>query len=114
MATTLEALEQTIRRERSALERNVDELRTRAEAVTDWERQYRAHMGAALASAAVGGLILGALTRRAHAIAGAGPVARFATQAGDALMAVAAAAVVEFISEAIPGFREQFEGKTGG
>jgi hypothetical protein len=109
MASTLDTLEQQIRGNRRALARNIDEIRTRAEAAVDWEAHYRRHMGAALTVAALGGLVLGALSKRhASAVAQAGPVGRFATQAADALLAVATTAAVDFIAEVIPGFREEF------
>lgn len=109
MAPTLDTLEQQIRGSRRALARNIDEVRARAEAAVDWKAHYRRHMGAALTGAALGGLMLGALSRRqAGAIAQPGPVGRFATHAADAVLAVATTAAVDFIAEVIPGFREAF------
>ena len=109
MASTLDTLEQQIRGSRRALARNIDEVRTRAEAAVDWEAHYRRHMGAALTVAALGGLMLGALSRRqGGAIAKAGPVGRFAAHASDALLAVATTAAVDWIAEVIPGFRDEF------
>lgn len=107
MAPTLDTLEQQIRGSRRALARNIDEVRARAEAAVDWKAHYRRHMGAALTGAALGGLMLGALSRR-QAGAIAQPVGRFATHAADAVLAVATTAAVDFIAEVIPGFREAF------
>jgi len=113
MASTLDTLEEQIRSNRRALLRDVDELCTRAEAAVDWEAHYRRHMVAALTAAALGGLALGALSsRRTDSRAQPGPLGRFATQAADALMAVATTAAVDFIADVIPGFRDEFQART--
>jgi hypothetical protein len=111
MASTLDTLEEQIRTNKRALLRDVDELRTRAEAAVDWEAHYRRHMAVALTAAALGGLALGALSGRRAGLAQPGPVGRFATQAADALMAVATTAAVDFIAEVVPGFRDEFQAR---
>jgi hypothetical protein len=109
MASTLDTLEQQVQGSRRALQRDFDEVRARAESAFDWEAQYRRHMSVALSAAALGGLVLGALSSRpARAGVQAGPVGRFATQAADALLAVASTAAADFLDGIVPGFRDEF------
>jgi hypothetical protein len=57
-------IEETIRSERSDLDRNLRELEMQAKALTDWRTHYRNHAGATMAAAFGGGLLIGLMTTR--------------------------------------------------
>jgi hypothetical protein len=116
-------LEQLIDRQRQELGDNIEALAGKARAVTDWKGRVDAHPMQMLGIAAGGGALIGLMAgrRRARRPAGeaapaAGSQAPRKRSAGGALArdirvamgGVAAAAAIEFLSEAIPGFGDHF------
>ncbi len=118
-------IEAEIRAERHRLGRNLDELETKARQLADWRTHYRQHPKLLLGLALGGGLILGAVAGRAAAGrdddspkrtgrrppegSGAGRQIEEAWQTiSSALVGVAAAKVVEFVGQVVPGFDDQF------
>jgi hypothetical protein len=117
-------IEREIRTERQQLGRNLTELEMKAKQLADWRTYYRSNPKLLLGIALGGGLILGALAGRAqHARRdyASEPVARLPRSRGragaqieetwqsisDALLGVASAKVIEFVSNVIPGFSDQ-------
>jgi len=115
MADSVEALEQHVRRSRRSLETNLTALQERAETAADWQTHYRAHVGVAVTAALAGGVLIGAFTRghRGSALRH-GPVGQTATRVVDALMATAMTAAVDFVSELVPGFRDEYQTRSAG
>ena len=119
-------IEREIRTERQQLGRNLTELEMKAKQLADWRTYYRSNPKLLLGIALGGGLILGALAGRArHARRdyASEPVARLPRSRGraaaqiedtwqnisDALLGVASAKVIEFVSNVIPGFSDQLD-----
>jgi hypothetical protein len=124
-------IEDTIAAERRELGQNLDELETKARALTDWRTHYRNHVGlacgAVFASAFVAGAVLGQRRYSSDAVdhliddepaprfASAAAPGRMRRQLGDtwdgvssALLGVATAKIVDFVAGLIPGFREEY------
>jgi hypothetical protein len=116
-------IEQQIRADRRALDRNIHALEERAHDAIDLRRHYSDHAGTVMALAFGSGVLLGALSRGSRGPArlqgsvlnAVDPSGRAKTHVGelvndiiDAGVGVAGAAAVDVISEWIPGFREQF------
>jgi hypothetical protein len=122
-------IEQQIRADRRSLDRKIQELEDRAQAALDWRQQYRDHAGAALAVAFGSGVVLGALSRggrsdyesdvevpRRSLLTVVDPSGRAGRHVGelvgdvmDAFVGVAGAAVVDYIAEVVPGFKEHID-----
>ena len=128
-------IEEEIRAERHELGRNLKTLEYQAKDLADWRRHYRRHAGAVLAVAFATGALIGLTIEEctrprpmarprpdmSHpAKAGFSPIGlirdnpRARQVVGDkwdgileALINVASATAVEWISHAIPGFREE-------
>jgi hypothetical protein len=122
MADSIGPLEDQIRRDRRALRETVRELEDRVLAATDWRTHYRAHTGAALTAAFAGGLLIGASARngrreeRVGVLTALDPSGRVRVHARDicdqiilALVGVAATALVNVVSDFVPGFKNEFE-----
>ncbi|MDZ4862008.1 MAG: hypothetical protein SGJ01_01070 [Gemmatimonadota bacterium] len=118
-------LEKLIERQREELGENLETLADKARAVTDWRAQVDARPIRMLGIAAGGGAVVALFagrrrSRRAPCEAVAeGPRRRSAVGvlARDIRMAVggvAAAAAIEFLNEAIPGFGDHFHRSTDG
>jgi hypothetical protein len=124
MDDVVNTIEQQIRADRRALNRNIQELEDRAHAAMDWRRQYRDHAGTVMAVAFGSGVLLGALSRgsggedvpRRSLLATVDPSGRAGHHVGelvgdvvDAFVGLAGAAAVEYIAELVPGFKDQFD-----
>jgi hypothetical protein len=128
MGETISQIEQDLEVERYELNKNLNELETKARQMTDWKHYYSKHpgqlLGAALASGVVLGIIAGGKSSssssyRQHAASVADngaprPRNRALVRLendwqhiSDALMGVASAKVVEFVGNLIPGFNDQ-------
>jgi hypothetical protein len=128
-------IEEEIRAERRELGKNLKTLEYQAKDFADWRRHYRRHAGAVLAVAFTTGALIGLKSRSAGArpMARPRPDASRPAQAGfsplalirdnprarqavgskwdgilEALINVASATAVDWISHAIPGFREEY------
>ena len=136
MGESTNEIERDIVAERNELGRNLQLLERKAKSLTDWRTYYRRHPFAMMALAVGGGALLGALTsggtRRSlssdefSAARDSEPdyptasrlsssAAQIRRQFGDtwdhiadALIGVASAKAIDFISQKVPGFREQF------
>jgi hypothetical protein len=138
MGESTSQIERDIAAERNELGRNLQLLENRARSLADWRTYFRSHPWAILAAAAGGGVLLGALTggigdsaaseseyetesTREQRFAASTPsafsptAARVRRQLGDtwdhiadALLGVASAKAIEWVSEKVPGFKEQF------
>jgi hypothetical protein len=139
MGESTSEIERDIVAERNELGRNLQLLETKARSLADWRTHFRSHPFAMMGLALGGGVLLGALTsglgaggddeefveeqaeaepRFSRPSALASSAARARRQFGDtwdhiadALLAVASAKAIEFVSEKVPGFREQFSAK---
>ena len=130
-------IEREIMAGRAELGRNLDELETKARDLADWRVHYRNHPGIFLGAAAGVGIALGALSR-GHAQESFGyvnyahpperpepraPRKPFAAhfrgpkgrrlvetweQVTEALLAVATAKAVDFVSDFLPGFGDEY------
>lgn len=130
-------IEREIIAERAELGRNLDVLETKARDLTDWRVHYRNHPGVFLGAAAGIGVVLGALSHsRAQESFGyinyahpperpepreprkplaerlRGPKARRFVETWEtvtgALLAVATAKAVDFVSDYLPGFGDEY------
>ena len=134
-------IEREISAERRALGRNLNELQDRAKALRDWRVHYRKHPGLALGLAFGGGVVLAAIVggRSRTALGEEGeadaefveplprswrPPSEFRSQVRQhvndswqqvvhALLDVATAKAVDFVSDRVPGFREEFDRQDG-
>jgi hypothetical protein len=134
-------IEDEIRAERHALDRNLQTLESQAKALTDWRTHYERHPGAALALAFGGGLLLSlSLNRTAPSLEPASvsvPRRPRAGRAGfntvlraigdtprarhqvnetwqnivEALVGLAAIKAVEWIGNSVPGFRDEYDAR---
>jgi hypothetical protein len=132
-------IENEIRAERSALDRNLQLLEHQARELADWRGHYARHAAAALSIAFGGGFLLGMAGRRHHrpprarSVEPAAPAApragfsplkvltanpRARQQVGDAwqnileaLVGVAAVKAVDWIGNVVPGFRDEWEAR---
>jgi hypothetical protein len=140
MGESTSQIERDIAAERKELGRNLQLLENKARSLADWRTYYRNHPFAMMALALGGGALLGALTNgvgvsRREQYRGeglisdddtrySGPSALSSSTANlrrqfgdtwdhiaDALIGVAAAKAIEYVSELVPGFREQFAEK---
>lgn len=126
-------IEREIRAERQQLGRNLTELEMKAKQLANWRTYYRNNPKLLLGIAVGGGVILGALAGRARhgrrdyaseiAVSTRPPRSRSRTGAqiedtwqniSDALLGVASAKVMEFVSNVIPGFRDQLDRRSTG
>jgi hypothetical protein len=121
----VETIEQQIRSDRRALDRNIHALERRAQQAMDWRRHYSDYAGTAMAVAFGSGVLLGTMSRGSRATAAlhgsmslvdpagraSGHVGELISDIVDAAVGVAGAAAVEVISGWIPGFREQFDAR---
>lgn len=129
-------IEEEIRAERRELGRNLKTLEFQAKDLADWRQHYRRHAGAVLTMAFATGALIGLTSRGAGArrpMARPRPDTARPAQAGfspiglirdnprarqvvgdkwngilEALINVASATAVEWISNAIPGFRDEY------
>jgi len=137
MGESTSQIERDIAAERNELGRNLQLLEHKARSLADWRTYYRSHPFAMLAVAVGSGVLIGALTngvrtsgreqyrgegltsdedsRYARPSALSSSTAKFRRQFGDtwdhiadALIGVASAKAIEYVSELVPGFREQF------
>jgi hypothetical protein len=116
MGQTKEQIEREIERARGNLGSNLDALENKVKAVADWKEQFREHPTAMMGIAFGGGVLLAALVggkrsapgpRRASA---AGGVANDVwDNVKSALIGVAATRIKTLVSEAVPGFREEWD-----
>jgi hypothetical protein len=129
-------IEDEIRAERRALDRNLQTLETQAKALTDWRTHYERHPGAAVALAFGAGLLLSlslgrsepsyrpqAQPRRTHAgfnnvlrAMGEAPRARHEISETwqnivEALVGLGAVKAVEWIGSVLPGFRDEYDAR---
>jgi hypothetical protein len=117
-------IEREIVAERRQLSRNLTELEMKAQQLADWRTYYRRNPKLHLGIALGGGLVLGAVVGRRqsprddHAGPAGGPVPSSTGRAGrqiedtwqrisDALLGIASAKVIEFVSQVVPGFQAQ-------
>ena len=140
MGENTRRIEDEIRSERHALDRNLHVLESQARQLADWRGHYARHVPAALSVAFGAGVLLGLAGHRSHArpraraieapsapragfsplkVLTANPRAR--QQVGDtwqnileALVGVAAVKAVEWIGNVVPGFRDEWETKQNG
>jgi len=136
MGESTNQIERDIVAERNELGRNLQLLESKAKSLADWRTYYRRHPFAMMAVALGGGAMLGAITsgRTRRSWAGdelsaasdsepdyptpsrfSSSTAQIRRQFGDtwdhiadALVGVAAAKAIDFVSQKVPGFREQF------
>ena len=131
MGESTSQIEWDIAAERNELGRNLKELEDKAKALADWRTYYRNHPFAMLGLALGGGMVLGALTRRRmrgpegsayrepnqfrSASSPLSATSRVRREVGDtwdhvtdALLGVATARAIEFVSGLVPGFRDQY------
>lgn len=128
-------IEEEIRAERRQLGRNLKTLEFQAKDLADWRSHYRRHAGAVLVMAFATGALIGLQSKGSGArpMARPRPDASRPSQAGfspiglirdnprarqavgekwngilEALINVASTTAVEWISHAIPGFREEY------
>jgi hypothetical protein len=123
-------IEREIVAERHQLSRNLNELERKAQQLADWRTYYRRNPKLLLGIALGGGLVLGAMAGRGPSVrddqarpaAGRTPpsTGRAARQIedtwhriSDALLAVASARVIEFVSHVVPAFNEQLNHRNG-
>jgi hypothetical protein len=138
MDDVVETIEQQIRADRRMLNRDIQELEERAQAAMDLRRQYREHAGAVLAVAFGGAVLLGAFSGREGRDEGAsdheeprrseGPrrslfsavdpsgragrhVSDLVGDVIDAFVGLAGMTAVAFISDVVPGFKDQFDAR---
>ena len=131
---------QTIRAEREVLGRNIEELQQHARALTDWRTHYRRHTGPALAAAFGSGMILALMAdfSRSSRPRGAsvmpqmskpGLLSSLTTLAEhsrarrqmtdtwdrllEAMIGVASSKAADFISDVVPGFRDEYRARAG-
>jgi hypothetical protein len=133
MGESTHEIEQDIVTERNELGRNLHVLETKARSLADWRNYYRNYPFAMIGLALGGGLLLGAMTGDRGARADQGgifeepgtdyPSSRFSSPSAtrirrqfgdtwdhiaDALLGVATAKAIDYVSQIVPGFREQF------
>jgi hypothetical protein len=127
-------IEREIMEERNELGRNLEVLETKARDMADWRVHYRNHPGVFLGAAAGVGLLLGALSHRREHLGYVnyartpeprtarprrslgdrlhGPKGRKLVEtwehATEALMAIGTAKLVDFVSNYLPGFSEEY------
>ena len=122
-------IEHEIQAERGQLGRNLNELQSKVEEVTDWRAQFQKRPMLMIGIAAGGGLLLASLTgrrsqskrhysadrsdgdsehRRGTELQKNKALETFDTIKG-AMIAVAANTFQDFLGQIIPGFREQFQ-----
>ena len=131
MGETISQIEQDLEAERYQLNRNLNELETKARQMTDWKHYYRNHPGQLLGAALAGGVVLGIIaggkpsssnSRHLSSAPDNGmPKPRNRALArlendwqhiSDALMGVASAKVMEFVGNLIPGFNDHIHRDT--
>lgn len=135
MGENASQIEREIMEERNELGRNLEVLETKARDMADWRVHYRNHPGVFLGAAAGMGLLLGALSHRHREHFGYvnyartpaprtarprrslsdrlnGPKGRKLIETWEhtteALMAIGTAKLVDFVSNYLPGFSEEF------
>jgi hypothetical protein len=131
MGETISQIERDLEAERNQLNRNLNELETKAKQMTDWKHYYRNHpgqlIGAALATGVVLGIIAGgrsssSSSQDSHHLTSTpdngAPRPRHRALAriesdwqhiSDALMGVASAKVMEFVGNLVPGFNDHIK-----
>jgi len=135
---TLRGIEATIHSERRDLDRNLAHLEQQARSVVDWRKHYRNHtlsaVGIAAGAGMAAGILMGGAPRTrsprerrsvlattASALSRLDPHARATSRVSDtwdhildALMGVASAAAIDFVSKHVPGFDAEFSGSRPG
>jgi len=141
MGESTSQIEWDIAAERNALGRNLHELGARTRELADWRTYFRNHPFAMMGVALGGGLLLGAFTAGStpsgmSSLMGESTsysepdneypaVSRVSSQAArlrrqfgdtwdhvaDALLGVASAKAIEFVSQMVPGFQEQYSAR---
>jgi hypothetical protein len=131
--TNVRALEHQILERRRRLDRNLNALEQEARSLVDWKIHYRRHPGPALAAAATAGMVLAAVTRsrrgprqssRPFSLGSRSLGSRLRAfdpenRAGravdetwhrllDTFIKLASAKAVALISDAVPGFEEEY------
>lgn len=142
MGENTSQIEREILEKRSDLGRNLVELEGKARDLADWRVHHRNHPGLTMGLAFGAGMVLGLLaTPSAHrgdplhrfdrddtshdplrpmtATGGTRAIAKRQIgetweQIADALLRVVSAKAVEFVSELVPGFRDQFDRPSSG
>lgn len=139
MGENTSQIEREIRQERSHLDHNLRELEDKTRALADWRVHHRNHPGLFLGLAFGAGMALGLATlppakrtgrpawsdrdrshdplpygAMAESPSGTRAIARRQVsetwqQIAEALLRVASLKAVDFVSELVPGFRDQFE-----
>jgi hypothetical protein len=129
MGETSNQIEREIRVERTQLDRNLDDLQSKVEEVTNWRAQFQKRPMVMIGFAIGGGLLLGSVSGRrstsrrydANTRAGEGQPHRRGTELQKykaletfdtikgALIGVAANTFQDFLGQLIPSFREQFQ-----
>ncbi len=135
MGENASQIEREIMAERNELGRNLEVLQTKARDMADWRVHYRNHPGMFLGAAAGVGLLIGAMSHRRRESFGYvnyartpeprtawprrsfserlnGPKGRKLMEtwehAAEALMAVGTAKLVDFVSNYLPGFSDEY------
>jgi hypothetical protein len=126
MGQTTHQIENQIEKTRDDLGANFQELEQKVKEITDWRHHYQNHPMTLMGVAFAGGLVVATIfggTRRRRSVVPS-PVSTSVMsrprrkavdtwdQIQEALVGVAAARVTDFVGELIPGFAEQFRGKT--
>jgi hypothetical protein len=121
MADNSETLQNEFNQQRKALGRNVQELQYRMRSMISWRDQYKQHPWTGAGLAFAGGVLISTLASRRHSPNGNGYSMAATEPRGQrrmskvfdgiaaALTSVAASYAKEFLSAAIPRFRDEFE-----
>jgi hypothetical protein len=136
MGESTNEIERDIVAERNELGRNLQLLESKAKSLADWRTYYRSHPFAMMAVALGGGALLGVLTSGRSRRSWSGDefiaardsepdyptTSRFSSSTAqirrqfgdtwdhiaDALIGVASAKAIDFVSQKVPGFGEQY------
>ncbi len=131
MGENINQIQRDIRAERHELGRNLRELEAKAQQLADWRTYYRSNPKLLLGIALSGGLVLGAISARGQSSRDdepreisdklSRPRGRTRSQfedtwqrISDGLLGLASAKVIEFVANAVPGFREQLDFRESG
>jgi len=119
---TTRQIERHIEKTRDELGANVEELEQKVKQMGDWRHQFGQHPLTLLGVAFGGGVFLASMlgtTRRVRAGAPSYNASGLSHKAvdtwdhiKDALIGVAATRVTDFVGELVPGFKEEFSGRS--